>query len=85
MLNAHGADVVSAQLVEAEAGRWQGIKLSNYEKFGAPSKPSKFHQPEPVPNHPAHQVFKASDLGPEWERHIPSVTGGKGVLEEDAF
>ena len=45
----------------------------------------QFHQPEPVSNHPAHQVFKASDLGPEWERHIPSVTGGKGVLDEGVF
>ena len=32
--------------------------------------------------HPASKVFKASDLGPEWERNAPpSMTDGKGVLE----
>ena len=34
---------------------------------------------EPETNHPAHKVFKADDLGPEWD--IPSTTGGKGVLD----
>ena len=35
---------------------------------------------EPETNHPAHKVFRADDLGPEWD--IPSATGGKGVLED---
>ena len=35
---------------------------------------------EPVTNHPAHKVFRADDLGPEWS--TPSATGGKGVLDD---
>ena len=66
--DAHGADVVTNQLIEAEAG-WQGIKLSNYEKL-VPQCPAS-STPEPDTKHPAHQVFKASDLGPEWDRTPP--------------
>jgi hypothetical protein len=47
-----------------------------YEPTDTP-KQGKWKEPET--NHPAHKVFKADDLGPEWD--VPSVTGGKGVLE----
>ena len=74
---AYGDSVVKEQLELAINGRWQSITLANYERF----RPTKQHL-EPVQNHPAQKVFKASDLGPEWERNAPpSVTGGKGVLE----
>ena len=36
---AHGDNVVREQLVLAEANRWQGITLANYERFGA-NKPN---------------------------------------------
>ena len=36
---AHGDSVVREQLVLAEANRWQGITLANYERFGA-NKPN---------------------------------------------
>ena len=83
--NKYGPDVVKSQLELATANGWKSVTLANYENYARPANASKFHQPEPVSNHPAHQVFKASDLGPEWERHIPSATGGKGVLDEGVF
>ena len=62
----------AAALQKAIAGGWKQL----YE----PKDLNTFNQPaEPVSNHPAHKVFKADDLGPEWD--IPSATGGKGVLE----
>ena len=72
----YGDSVVRDQLVQAEAFRWQGVSLRNYERYGMdkPNTPQ-----EPSTRHPAHQVFRADDLGPEWD--VPSVTGGKGVLE----
>ena len=71
---AYGDSVVKEQLELAINGRWQSITLANYERF----RPTKQHL-EPVQNHPAQKVFRADDLGPEWD--IPSATGGKGVLE----
>jgi len=76
ILAAHGHDVLTTQLELAEAERWQGIKLTNYEKFGAPTKSQ-----EPEPKHPAHQVFTAAEHYAKDEWAIPSVTGGRGVLE----
>ena len=76
ILAAHGHDVLTEQLQLAEAERWQGIKLSNYEKFGAPAKGQ-----EPETKHPAHQVFTAAEHYAKEEWSIPSATGGAGVLE----
>ena len=76
ILAAYGHDVLTSQLELAEAERWQGIKLSNYEKFGAPAKGQ-----EPEPKHPAHQVFTAAEHYAKEEWSIPSATGGVGVLE----
>ena len=62
----------AAALQKAIAGGWKQL----YE----PKDLNTFNKPaEAVSNHPAHKVFKADDLGPEWD--IPSATGGKGVLE----
>ncbi len=38
----HGDSVVRSQLEQAEANRWQGITLANYERFGLPR--SNTHQ-----------------------------------------
>ena len=62
-------------LAAAYDGGWATI----YEPKADTPTQGKWKQPEPVTNHPAHKVFKADDLGPEWD--VPSVTGGKGVLE----
>ena len=40
--DAHGDSVVRTQLEQAEANRWQGITLANYERFGLPR--SNTHQ-----------------------------------------
>ena len=62
----------AAALQKAIAGGWKQL----YE----PKDLHSFNTPQEAPsNHPAHKVFKADDLGPEWD--IPSATGGKGVLE----
>ena len=62
----------AAALQKAIAGGWKQL----YE----PKDLHSFNTPQEAPsNHPAHKVFKADDLGPEWD--VPSVTGGKGVLE----
>ena len=75
----HGAKVLGDQLDEAALkGTWQAITLKNYEQWGK-GTPRGFTPQEAPSNHPAHKVFKADDLGPEWD--IPSATGGKGVLE----
>ena len=71
---AYGDSVVKEQLELAINGRWASVTLANYERF----RPTKQSFDAPA-NHPAHKVFKADDLGPEWD--VPSVTGGKGVLE----
>ena len=62
-------------LAAAYDGGWATI----YEPKADTPTQGKWKQAEPVTNHPAHKVFKADDLGPEWD--VPSVTGGKGVLE----
>ena len=62
----------SAALQKAIAGGWKQLyEPKDLKSFNTAT--------EPVSNHPAHKVFKASDLGPEWD--IPSATGGKGVLD----
>ena len=83
MLDKYGPRVVGEQLDEgALKGTWQAITVKQYEQWGKP-KNNGF---EPMQNHPAQKVFKASDLGPEWERNLPpSATGGKGVLDPGAF
>ena len=59
-------------LQKAIAGGWKQL----YK----PDELKSRNTPQEAPsNHPAHKVFKADDLGPEWD--VPSVTGGKGVLE----
>ena len=54
----HGETVVKDQLEEGIANKWQSITLKNYEAFGRPKNADK----EPVKNHPAGKVFKASDI-----------------------
>ena len=76
---AYGDSVVKEQLELAINGRWASVTLANYERF----RPTKQSFDAPQANHPAHKVFKADDLGPEWD--IPSATGGRGVLEPGAF
>ena len=62
----------AAALQKAIAGGWKQL----YE----PKDLNTFNTPtEPVSNHPAHKVFKADDVSPEWQ--VPSATNGKGVLE----
>ena len=62
----------AAALQKAIAGGWKQLyEPKDLQSFNTPQ--------EAVSNHPAHKVFKADDLGPEWD--IPSATGGKGVLE----
>ena len=61
---------------------------SGWKQLYEPQELKSFNTPQEAPsNHPAQKVFKASDLGPEWERANwpPSATGGKGVLEPGAF
>jgi hypothetical protein len=62
----------AAALQKAIAGGWK--QLYKPDELKSRNTPQ-----EPISNHPAHKVFKADDLGPEWD--IPSATGGKGVLE----
>ena len=68
---AYGDAVVTEQLELAINGRWQSITLANYERFKPQLKP---WQQEPAQNHPASQVFKASDL--DWpEPTNPALEG----------
>ena len=64
---------------KALAAAYDGGWATVYEPKADTPTQGKWKQAEPVTNHPAHKVFKADDLGPEWD--VPSVTGGKGVLE----
>ena len=78
----HGAKVLGDQLDEAALkGTWQAITLKNYEQWGK-GTPRGFTPQEADLKHPAHKVFKADDhySKPGWH-DVPSVTGGKGVLE----
>jgi hypothetical protein len=54
----HGETAVKDQLEEGIACKWQSITLKNYEAFGRPKNADR----EPVKNHPAGKVFKASDI-----------------------
>ena len=54
----YGDNAVKDQLEEAIANRWQSITLKNYELYGRPKKDVT----EPVTNHPAQNVFRASDI-----------------------
>ena len=56
--DSYGDSAVKDQLEEAIANKWQSITLKNYEAFGRPQNADK----EPVKNHPAGKVFKASDI-----------------------
>ena len=38
ILSKHGSDVLSNQLIQAEAQQWKGITLSNFEMYGLPPK-----------------------------------------------
>ena len=53
-----GERAVKEQLQEAIANQWQSITLKNYELYGRPKKDVT----EPMTNHPAQNVFKASDI-----------------------
>ena len=54
----YGSQVIKEQLEAAIAYRWQSITLKNYEAFGRPRSSVQ----EPVANHPAGKVYKASDI-----------------------
>ena len=54
----YGSQVIKNQLEEGIANRWQGITLTKYELYGRPKKDVT----EQVTNHPAQNVFKASDI-----------------------
>ena len=54
----YGKTPTHQQLEEAIANRWQSIKLDNYERYGRAKNADK----EPITNHPAGKVFKASDI-----------------------
>jgi len=55
LLSKYGEAVVRDQLELAINCKWQGIELSNYERFKAAGKP-------PETKHPAAQVFTAKDF-----------------------
>ena len=63
----YGDDVVSDQLEQGINGRWNGITLKNYEDWNSKRSHRPGQSPEPEVKHPAHKVFRASDLGPEWQ------------------
>lgn len=79
-----GSDATEDQLVAAINGKWKGITLRNYQQFKARSQ-SKPWQQEPETRHPAFKDAREiiQERGEEWD--IPSVTGGRGVLEPGAF
>jgi hypothetical protein len=79
-----GSDATEDQLVAAINGKWKGITLRNYQQFNAKGQ-SKPWQQEPETRHPAFKDAREiiQERGEEWD--IPSVTGGRGVLEPGAF
>ena len=79
-----GDGAVEAQLEEAINGKWKGITMRNYLQFKAKGQPKPWQQ-EPETRHPAFKDAREiiQERGEEWD--IPSVTGGRGVLEPGAF
>ena len=79
-----GDKAVETQLQEGINGKWKGITLRNYLQFKDRNKPKPWQQ-EPETMHPAFKDAREiiAERGPEWD--IPSVTGGRGVLEPGAF
>ena len=79
-----GDGAVETQLEEAINGKWKGITLRNYMQFRDKGKPRPWEQ-EPESKHPAFRDAREiiAERGSEWD--IPSVTGGRGVLEPGAF
>ena len=79
-----GSDATEDQLVAAINGKWKGITLRNYQQFKAKGQPKPWQQ-EPETRHPAFKDAREiiQERGEEWD--IPSVTGGRGVLEPGAF
>ena len=82
--NLDGDAATQAQLEEAINGKWKGISMRNYLQFKSKSQ-SKPWQQEPETRHPAFKDAREiiQERGEEW--NIPSVTGGRGVLEPGAF
>ena len=75
----HSLSTVKEQLQLAINGKWQGITLKNFESFSAPRGATAA---EPQLKHPAYR--DAREIIAEQEarfKHIPSATGGKGVLD----
>ena len=81
--SAYGDDVVREQLELAINGRWQSITLANYERFKPQPKP---WEKEPEAKHPAYRDAREiiAEQEAKW-KDIPSMTGGRGVLDPDAF
>ena len=81
--NAYGDDVVREQLELAINGKWQSITLANYERFKPQQKP---WEKEPETKHPAYRDAREiiAEQEAKW-KDIPSMTGGRGVLDPDAF
>ena len=80
---AYGDEVVKEQLELAINGRWQSITLANYERF----KPQpKAWEKEPEAKHPAYRDAREiiAEQEAKW-KEIPSATGGRGVLDPNAF
>jgi len=83
-----GTQAVAEQLQKGAEEGWQSITLSNYLKFavGRPGAPAQGKYKEPEPKHPAFRDAREiiAEQEAKW-KNIPSVTGGRGVLEPDAF
>ena len=79
-----GDGAVEAQLEEAINGKWKGITMRNYLQFKSRGQQKPWQQ-EPETRHPAFKDAREiiQERGEEWD--IPSVTGGRGVLEPGAF
>ena len=79
-----GDGAVEAQLEEAINGKWKGITMRNYLQFKTKGQAKPWQQ-EPDVKHPAFRDAREilAERGSEWD--IPSVTGGRGVLEPGAF
>ena len=70
------------QLEQGINGRWNGITLKNYEEFGVSRSHRPGQSPEPEVKHPAHKVFRASDLGPEWQNSLHDQNEAAAMISE---
>ena len=78
----YGDDVGQEQLELGINGRWNGITLKNYEEFDAKRSHRPGQSPEPEVKHPAHKVFRASDLGPEWQNSLHDQNEAAAMISE---